>query len=125
VKGDLPERTFEFARRVVKRLPDARSKPRRQSYTCPSASSLIEQSVKSRFSLFTLHSSHVYDAFSYATLTILVWGVNALQRGLWHDDVQALGEAFQRSSHSFSALFAPDASPLRRLTVAADGWKVG
>jgi hypothetical protein len=43
--------------------------------------------------------------------------VNALQRGLWQDDVQAVGEAFQRSSHSFVALFAPDPSPLRRLTL--------
>jgi hypothetical protein len=59
------------------------------------------------------------DGFCYAALTILVWGANALQRGLWQDDVQAMGEAFRRSLRGdyFTALFAPDASPLRRLTV--------
>jgi hypothetical protein len=57
------------------------------------------------------------DGLSYAALTILVWGVTAFQRGLWQDDVQALGEAFQRLLRSFGKLFAPDASPLRRLTL--------
>ena len=63
--------------------------------------------------------SALLDGLSYLTLTILVWGVNALQRGLWQDDVQALGEAFRRSTHRhfFRAIFAPNASPLRRLTV--------
>src|SRR5258708_38050802 len=61
--------------------------------------------------------SKLLDGLSYVALTILVWGVNALQRGLWQDDVQALGEAFQRSYHPFRALFTPDASPLRRLTL--------
>ena len=41
--------------------------------------------------------SALLDGLCYAALTILVWGVNALQRGLWQDDVQALGEAFRRS----------------------------
>jgi hypothetical protein len=59
------------------------------------------------------------DGLCYAALTILVWGANALQRGLWQDDVQALGLAFQRSFSRdyFTALFAPDVTPLRRLTV--------
>jgi len=61
--------------------------------------------------------SALFDGLSFATLTILVWGVNAPRRGLWQDDVQALGEAFQRSSSSFPALLRPDASPLRRLTL--------
>src|SRR5258708_4556706 len=63
--------------------------------------------------------SRLLDGLSYVPLTILVWGVNALQRGLWQDDVQALGEAFQRSLHHhwFRDLFAPSASPLRRLTL--------
>ncbi|MGC2778525.1 MAG: hypothetical protein WA418_23125, partial [Bradyrhizobium sp.] len=45
--------------------------------------------------------------------------MNALQRGLWQDDVKALGKAFERSLSGdyFSALFDPDTSPLRRLTV--------
>ena len=38
------------------------------------------------------------DGISYVVITIVVWGVNALQRGLWQDDVQALSEAFQRLS---------------------------
>lgn len=59
----------------------------------------------------------VIDGMVYVSLTILVWGVNALQRGLWQDDVQALGEAFHRARQSFGALFAPDPSPLRRLTL--------
>ena len=61
--------------------------------------------------------SALLDGLSYVTLTILVWGVNALQRGLWQDDVLALGEAFQRSYRPLRALFAPDSSPLRRLTL--------
>ena len=63
--------------------------------------------------------SALLDGLSYVALTILVWGVNALHRGLWQDDVQALGEAFQRSlrHHWFRDLFAPGASPLRRLTL--------
>jgi MFS family permease len=61
--------------------------------------------------------SALLDGVVYAALTILVWGVNALQRGLWQDDVQALGEAFRRSSHPFRTLFAPNPGPLRRLTI--------
>jgi hypothetical protein len=63
--------------------------------------------------------SALRDGLCYAALTILVWGPNALQRGLWQDDVQALGEAFRRSFRSdyFRALFPPDASPLRRMTL--------
>jgi hypothetical protein len=61
--------------------------------------------------------SSLLDAMSYAALTILVWGVSAFHRGLWQDDVQALGEAFQRLLRSFGTLFDPDASPLRRLTL--------
>ena len=61
--------------------------------------------------------SALLDGVSYILLTILVWGVNALRRGMWQDDVQALGEAFRRSQQPFVKLFSPDASPLRRLTV--------
>jgi hypothetical protein len=63
--------------------------------------------------------SALRDGLCYAALTILVWGVNAFQRGLWQDDVQALGQAFRRSEddHYFRAMFAPDGGPLRRLTV--------
>jgi hypothetical protein len=61
--------------------------------------------------------SALLDGLTYASLTILVWGVNALQRGLWQDDLQALGEAFRRSRLPWYALFKPDPSPLRRLTV--------
>ena len=63
--------------------------------------------------------SALRDGFCYVALTILVWGPNALQRGLWQDDAKGMGLAFQRASSPdhFSALFAPDASPLRRLTV--------
>jgi hypothetical protein len=60
--------------------------------------------------------SAVVDGLCYAALAILVWGVNALQRGMWQDDVQALAMAHMRSG-SFAALFAPDVGPLRRLTV--------
>jgi hypothetical protein len=60
--------------------------------------------------------SFILDGLCFAALTILVWGVNALQRGMWQDDVQALALAFARSG-SFRDLFAPDVSPLRRLTV--------
>jgi hypothetical protein len=58
------------------------------------------------------------DGLCYAALTILVWGVNALQRGLWQDDVQALGEAFGRSLRPdyLIALLGRHDSPLRRLT---------
>jgi hypothetical protein len=63
--------------------------------------------------------SALLDGLLYATLTILVWGVNALQRGMWQDDVQALGEAFRRFSrfHHLRAIVAPGASPLRLLTL--------
>jgi len=61
--------------------------------------------------------SALLDGFVYAALTILVWGANALQRGLWQDDVQALGEVFRRSSHPWWALLSPDPGPLRRLTL--------
>jgi hypothetical protein len=57
------------------------------------------------------------DVLCFVILTILVWGVSSLQRGLWQDDVQALGLAFQRSHQSIPALFKPDSSPLRRLTI--------
>ena len=68
--------------------------------------------------------SALLDGIVYVVLTIVVWGVNAFQRGLWQDDVQALGEAFRRSTRSFRALFSPDPSPLRRLTLipSAIGW---
>jgi hypothetical protein len=61
----------------------------------------------------------LHDGLCYAALAILVWGVNALQRGLWQDDVHAMGQAFRRSLriHYFSALFHPDVSPLRTLTI--------
>jgi hypothetical protein len=63
--------------------------------------------------------SALYDFLCYAALTILVWGVNALQRGLWQDDVVLLGLAFQRSSSRqyLRALFDPVVAPLRRLTI--------
>src|SRR5713101_6100544 len=61
--------------------------------------------------------SALLDGIAYVALTIVVWGVNAFQRGLWQDDVQALGEVFRRSTHPFHALFKPDPSPLRRLTL--------
>jgi MFS family permease len=59
------------------------------------------------------------DSLCYACLTILVWGVNAFQRGLWQDDVVELGQALRRSvdPHYIIALFAPSVAPLRRLTV--------
>src|SRR3981081_1993362 len=59
------------------------------------------------------------DSLCYACLTILVWGVNAFQRGLWQDDVVELGQALRRSEdpHYIIALFAPNVAPLRRLTV--------
>jgi hypothetical protein len=57
------------------------------------------------------------DVLCYVILTILVWGVSAFRRGLWQDDVQALGLAFGRSHHPWHAMLLPDASPLRRLTV--------
>jgi hypothetical protein len=60
--------------------------------------------------------SALLDGLSFAILTILVWGVNALQRGLWQDDVQAMGEAWHRL-HSAKWLFAAGVSPLRRLTL--------
>jgi len=56
------------------------------------------------------------DLLCFVVLTILVWGVNALQRGLWQDDVQALGLAFVRWHRGFFHLFGPDSSPLRRFT---------
>ena len=37
------------------------------------------------------------DGLSFALLTVLVWGVNTLHRGLWQDDVVLLAEAFARS----------------------------
>src|SRR5476649_2999291 len=52
--------------------------------------------------------SALLDAATYAALTVLVWGANAFRRGLWQDDVQALGEAFRRLTHSFRVLFSPD-----------------
>ena len=63
--------------------------------------------------------SALRDGLCYAVLTILVWGANALQRGLWQDDVAALGAAFWRSVRDdyFTALLGPDVTPLRRLTV--------
>jgi putative Ca2+/H+ antiporter (TMEM165/GDT1 family) len=57
------------------------------------------------------------DVVCYVVLTILVWGVSAFRRGLWQDDVQALGLAFVRSHRSFWKLFGGDSSPLRRLTI--------
>jgi hypothetical protein len=61
--------------------------------------------------------SALLDGITYAALTLMVWGVGAFRRGLWQDDVQALGEAFGRSLHPLGALFLPDPSPLRRLTL--------
>lgn len=63
--------------------------------------------------------SALLDGLTYAGLTILVWGVNAPWRGLWQDDVQAMGEAFRRAvgPHPLYKLFAPDHSPLRRLKI--------
>ena len=61
--------------------------------------------------------NRVFDGLCYVALTILVWGVNALQRGPWQDDIQALYQAFWRSTAPFRYLFAPDVGPLRRLTV--------
>jgi hypothetical protein len=57
------------------------------------------------------------DGLCYVVLTVLVWGVSAFRRGLWQDDVQALGLAFVRSHKSFWKLFGGDSSPLRRLTL--------
>ena len=62
-------------------------------------------------------SGALIDSVCYVVLTILVWGISALRRGMWQDDVQALGTAVERSRRSFFTLFRPDASPLRRLTV--------
>jgi hypothetical protein len=59
----------------------------------------------------------VPEGVVYVALTIIVWGVSALRRGLWQDDVQALGEAFHRLQHPFLTLFQPDPGPLRRLTL--------
>src|ERR1700690_3599003 len=61
--------------------------------------------------------SALFDGLTYAALTILVWGGNAFQRGLWQDDIQALGQAFIRLKSSFAALFLADVTPLRLLTV--------
>jgi hypothetical protein len=61
--------------------------------------------------------SALFDGAVYAALTILVWGVNAFRRGLWQDDVQALGQVLRRSMYPFIALFGPNPSPLRRLTI--------
>lgn len=57
------------------------------------------------------------DVFCYVVLTILVWGVSAFRRGMWQDDVQALGLAFVRSHRPWLKMLGPDSSPLRRLTV--------
>jgi len=57
------------------------------------------------------------DVVCYLVLTILVWGVSAFRRGLWQDDVQALGLAFARAQSHWTRMFRPDSSPLRRLTV--------
>ncbi len=57
------------------------------------------------------------DVVCYVVLTILVWGISAFRRGMWQDDVQALGLAFVRSHRSFWKLFGGDSSPLRRLTL--------
>ena len=57
------------------------------------------------------------EVLCFVVLTILVWGPNALHRGLWQDDVQALGLAFVRWHRGALALFDPDSSPLRRFTV--------
>ncbi len=62
------------------------------------------------------HAWALLDVLCYVILTVLVWGVSAFRRGLWQDDVQALGLAFVRS-HPWQAMFLPDASPLRRLTL--------
>lgn len=57
------------------------------------------------------------DGLSFVILTILVWGVNALQRGMWQDDAQALGAALKRLHEPFPKLFSPFVTPLRRLTI--------
>jgi hypothetical protein len=57
------------------------------------------------------------DVLCYVVLTTLVWGVSAFRRGLWQDDVQALGLAFVRSHRPWLRMSGPDSSPLRRLTV--------
>src|ERR1700760_4415470 len=57
------------------------------------------------------------DVVCYVVLTILVWGVSAFRRGMWAGDVQALGQAFVRAHRAWPAMFRPDSSPLRRLTV--------
>jgi hypothetical protein len=57
------------------------------------------------------------DVLCYVALTILVWGVSAFRRGLWQDDVQALGLAFARADSHWTRMFRPDSSALRRLTV--------
>ena len=50
---------------------------------------------------------------------MLVWGTNALHRGLWQDDVVELGKAFTRSARSdfIRAQFEPDGAPLRLLAI--------
>jgi hypothetical protein len=57
------------------------------------------------------------DGLVFVVLTVLVWGVNALQRGPWQDDVQLLGETFARSTgeHAFRAQFGALDTPLRHL----------
>jgi hypothetical protein len=57
------------------------------------------------------------DVLCYVALTILVWGLSAFRRGLWQDDVQALGLAYVRAHRPWLRMFGPDSSPLRRLTV--------
>jgi hypothetical protein len=66
-----------------------------------------------------LRRNALLDGLSFVVLTILVWGVNALHRGLWQDDVQLLGETFQRSTreHPFLAQLGPIDTPLRRLAL--------
>lgn len=63
--------------------------------------------------------SALLDGLAAVIVTILVWGVNAFQRGLWQDDTQVMGEAFERSmrAHPFLDLFQPMDTPLRRLAV--------
>lgn len=63
--------------------------------------------------------SALLDGIAAVIVTILVWGVSAFQRGLWQDDTQVMGEAFERSmrAHPILDLFLPMDTPLRRLAV--------
>jgi hypothetical protein len=55
------------------------------------------------------------DLGLFALLTVLVWGLTAPWRGLWQDDTLLLFLTVARRQYGLAAVFAPTASPLRRL----------